>query len=76
MTIRDEADPNNATFYRLETDFKMSITKLEGNYIAGTLSGNMTGGISTPGGFSPTAYYNIRTVELTQGKFGMKFLPF
>jgi len=36
----------------------------------------MTGGIQLPGGFGASAYYNIRTVELTQGKFGMKFLPF
>lgn len=75
LNIRDDADPNNATFYQLATDFTMNITQLQGNYIEGTFSGKMTGGISS-GGFSASAYYDIRTVELTQGKFGMKFFPF
>ena len=74
ITIKDAANPSNVfIYYNTEADFKFNIIDVKDNRIYGNFSGKMTGGTPNPGGFTPSAYSNIRTDDIWGGKFNTTF---
>lgn len=63
-TLTGNGISDNTHYYQLEQNAKLIIQDKRPGFISGTLSGNVTGGNPTTGGFGSTSFQNIRTTAV------------